>query len=76
MNLKVYDDVFIAHVNIPFGELQTMIDWCDRNCVGEWGYKDVYEVHEVSTNIWKPINLYQFHFLDEKDYFAFTMWKK
>jgi hypothetical protein len=73
MNLKVYDDVFIAHVNIPFGELQTMIDWCDRNCVGEWRYMDVYEVY---NNDWKTTNFYEFHFFDEKDYFAFTMWKK
>lgn len=56
-----------ANVAVAFGELQPIVDWCERNCSSEWRYM------EDINNQW---NGYEFFFESEKDYVAFMMWKK
>lgn len=56
-----------ANVAVAFGELQPIVDWCERNCTSEWRYM------EDINNQW---NGYEFFFESEKDYVAFLMWKK
>ena len=29
-----------AEIRVKFGELQTVMDWCDENCVGPWWFQD------------------------------------
>lgn len=56
-----------ANVAVAFGELQPIVDWCERNCTSEWRYM------EDINNQW---NGYEFFFESEKDYVAFLMWQK
>lgn len=56
-----------ANVAVQYGELQPIVDWCERNCSGEWRFM------EDINNQW---NGYEFFFESEKDYVAFLMWKK
>jgi hypothetical protein len=50
-------------ITFPFGGLDVMIDWCQKNCQGEWKFGD-------------SDNGYTFYFESDKDYFAFMIWKK
>ncbi len=62
-------------ITLDFGNLQPIIEWCERNCEGEWGYNTLsgiqihtpYKIHNYQ---------YEFYFESERDYVAFTMWKK
>lgn len=56
-----------ANVAVAYGELQPLVEWCDRNCIGEWRFM------EDVNNQW---NGFEFFFESEKDYVAFLMWKK
>ncbi len=56
-----------ANVAVQYGELQPIVDWCERNCTAEWRFM------EDINNQW---NGYEFFFESEKDYVAFLMWKK
>jgi hypothetical protein len=58
-------DIPTAHkteLKFPFGELDSMIEWCEKNCHSEWKFSD-------------SDNGYTFYFDSEKDYFAFMIWK-
>lgn len=54
---------------IPFGELKEHVSWCETNLVGDWKFM---EDHNSDF----PYNNYVFLFDLERDYIAFTMWKK
>jgi hypothetical protein len=56
-----------ANVSVPYGQLQPIVEWCDRNCTSEWRYM---EDHNDQYNSW------EFFFESEKDYVAFLIWKK
>lgn len=56
-----------ANVALAYGELQPIVDWCERNCVGDWKYM---ENHNDQYNGW------QFFFESDRDYVAFMLWKK
>lgn len=56
-----------ANVTVAYGELQPIVDWCERNCTGDWRYME--DIH----NQW---NSYEFLFESERDYVAFLVWKK
>ena len=55
-----------ANIAVPYGQLQPVIDWCDRNCLGDWKYDE----HDNATGRW------EFLFESDRDYVAFLMWKK
>ena len=57
-----------ANIHIDYGELQPILDWCDRNCESEYRYLDI--DYASDTGRW------EFLFESEKDYVAFLMWKK
>lgn len=46
-----------------------MINWLERNCVGEWGYKTLVPAGEDA-------GMYEFYFEEERDYTAFVVWKQ
>lgn len=56
-----------ANIEVPHGELQTIVDWCDRNCTSDWRYM------EDANNQWGG---YEFFFESDRDYVAFLMCNK
>lgn len=54
-------------LDIPYGELQAIVEWCDRNCTGEWRYME--DPNGLMYTGWV------FFFESERDYVAFTVWK-
>ena len=50
-------------ITFPFGQLDSMIEWCEKNCQTDWKFGD-------------SDNGYTFWFESEKDYVAFLIWKK
>lgn len=52
-----------TEIEIPFGELDAMIEWCEHNCASEWKFDD-------------SDYGYKFYFESERDYVAFLIWKK
>ena len=57
-----------ANIHIEYGELQPVLDWCERNCEAEYRYLDI-DYHSDQGR-------WEFLFESEKDYVAFLMWKK
>ena len=55
-------------INLKFGELQPIVEWCDRNCTDEWRYME--DPDGEMYNSWI------FFFNNERDYIAFMLWKK
>jgi hypothetical protein len=58
-----------AEVNIRYGQLEEMINWCRTNCLGMWGYSVVADAGE------EP-GVYSFQFESEKDYVTFLVWRQ
>jgi hypothetical protein len=58
-----------TEIIIDFGQLRPMIDWLERNCVGEWGYNCVIPAG-------RDAGLYEFYFASDKDLVAFRIWKQ
>lgn len=54
-------------IDLDFGQLQPVIDWCERNCIGDWHYTE-----DPSGRLYGS---WIFLFDDERDYVAFTLWK-
>ena len=57
-----------ANIHIEYGQLQPILDWCERNCEAEYRYLDI--DYDSDAGRW------EFLFESEKDYVAFLMWKK
>ena len=58
-----------TEVQIQYGQLKQMIDWCTTNCSDKWGYTILNEAGE------EP-GYYSFKFESSKDYVTFLIWKK
>lgn len=61
---------FKTDIQLPYGKLGEVIDWCRKNCVGEWKFHE----HYNTVNIKNPE--YTFYFENERDLITFTLWKK
>jgi len=46
-----------------------MIDWLQRNCIGDWTYDCIIPAGSDG-------GMYEFYFEEERDYTAFVLWKK
>ena len=55
-------------INLNFGELQPVLNWCDKNCIGNYQYME--DPNGDMYNSWI------FFFENERDYVAFMLWKK
>lgn len=51
-----------VEITFPFGKLDSMIDWCTKNCQSEWKFGD----SDLGYTFW---------FESDKDYFKFMIWK-
>jgi hypothetical protein len=54
-------------IKIPYGELQSTVDWCQRNCNGDWRYMEDPNAEMYAGWI--------FFFENDRDYMAFKLWK-
>jgi hypothetical protein len=59
---------FKIKIKLPYGELQPIVEWCDRNCKYEWRYME--DPNGDMYDSWI------FFFENERDYVAFTLWNK
>ena len=57
-------------VDLRYGELGPLLDWCKRNCNDEWF------VSETEAAIYDQEGNYRFYFESERDYINFLVWKK
>jgi hypothetical protein len=55
-------------LSMPWGDLKDIVDWCDRNCSGDYRYTE--DPNGEMYNSWI------FFFENERDYVAFTLWLK
>lgn len=53
---------------MPYGQLKDIVEWCDRNCKGDYRYTED-PIDEI-------YNSWVFYFELERDYIAFIVWKK
>ena len=60
-----------ANIDVQFGQLRSIIDWCERNCESDYRYSDINNPESASST-----GRWEFLFESEKDYVAFLMWKK
>lgn len=59
-----------ANISAPFGQLQPVLDWCERNCEGDYRFIDLVGDQDSAAGHW------EFLFESERDYVAFIMWQK
>lgn len=57
-------------LQIPFGQLKEVVEWCQNNMQGDWKFSDESNIDHIS------LNTYDFWFELERDYVAFNIWKK
>ena len=55
-------------LSMPYGQLKEIVEWCDRNCQGDYRYTE--DPNGEMYNSWV------FFFELERDYIAFLIWKK
>lgn len=72
MSLDTHE-AFKVYIEVPFGKLGALLDWCERNCNADWSYTEDGKEHWEGDTLFYG---YQFLFESEKDYVAFTVWKK
>ena len=59
--------IYKVCIKLSYGELQPIVEWCDRNCSEDWRYME--DPNGEMYNSWV------FLFNNEKDYIAFKLWK-
>lgn len=55
-------------LSMPYGNLKKIVEWCDRNCVGDYRYME--DPNGDMYNSWV------FFFELERDYVAFDLFNK
>lgn len=55
-------------IKIPYGDLRPIVEWCERNCVGDWRYME-----DPNADMYSG---WVFFFEEERDYMAFMFWNK
>lgn len=69
MSQNTQDDVCSVLINIEYGSLTQYIDWCNKNCTGEWSFVDT-SIDCDTRDYW----LFVFH--SEQDFLMFNLrWK-
>jgi hypothetical protein len=77
INIKT---AYKSNITIPYGNLRSMIDWCKDNCLSDWQFEEDYSTakipHASTYKHYIMSRTYNFYFQSDRDYFAFTLWKK
>lgn len=64
-------------IDLPYGELNSILEWCKKNCSNEWGFSFSNASYNNSANNTSyPKCQWEFFFESKKDYVAFLIWKK
>lgn len=63
------DTQYKTEITIRYGQLKPVIDWCEKNCVNDWGFNCLYNAGDQG-------GVYDFYFETESDYINFILWKK
>jgi len=61
-------DTSKVKIDLSYGELKPVIEWCERNCIGDWHYME--DPNGAMYSSWI------FLFDNDRDLVAFTLWKK
>lgn len=73
---QVYMNPSLSHktnITIPFGKLESILEWCENNCESEWKFDDAQYIAAYGNM--NTIS-YDFYFESERDFVAFLIWKK
>jgi hypothetical protein len=75
MSTNILNLTYKVKLSIPFGQLQSVLDWCNKNCSGDWNYTDIkgYIDHTNTDNHWRLTLDYVFSFESELDHLAFIL---
>jgi hypothetical protein len=63
------DTQYKTEINIKFGELAKIVNWCQEQCISNWGYN-------TKDYAGSDPGKYMFYFDRESDYINFILWKK
>lgn len=66
MSLDIQNKV---KIDLKFGELKPLLNWCENNCVGEWAFMSL-EPAGISKGE------YEFYFTNDDDKINFILWQK
>lgn len=58
-----------THIDLPFGQLRPMIEWCQNHCTKDWRF-------DIVNDAGSAYGSYRFEFESEKDFMTFLVWKK
>ncbi len=61
-----------SELTIPFGKLQSVLDWCNHNCEKDWVWSQS-DTFCISPGTFIITYDYTFSFESEKDYLAFIL---
>lgn len=57
-----------VEIQLGFGELKSILSWCEDNCTGEWVYLQLAPAGQGKGE-------YEFYFEDDSDKVKFIIWK-
>lgn len=58
-----------VEIDIEFGKLKPLLNWCEKNCTGEWKYNIIDPAGDM-------VGQYTFFFEDKNDKLNFILWQK
>ena len=61
--------LYHANINLPYGQLGRVVNWCQDNCKSDWQF-DVVEAADVQGGT------YQFTFRSDMDAVKFILWQQ
>jgi hypothetical protein len=56
-----------AHLEVEYGDLGKVMEWCRQNCSGDWAITD------ISFENYLGVGIYEFQFTDEQDVLMFEL---
>jgi len=59
---------YTIEIDIKFGQLASIMHWCETQCIGNWRY-DIVDMAGLLPG------KYTFHFDNQADYVNFVLWK-
>lgn len=62
-----------ADIQIEFGRLNTVMDWCREHCNGNWSINDIGATSLKDNQYKNFVNNYQFQFSDSRDLITFNL---
>lgn len=67
MLLDIKSSIHSITISVEYGSLTQILDWCNKNCTGEWSFIDSPDLYSDFINIWC------FVFKSEQDFVMFSL---